>query len=96
MFQLFAHDRYYPEGGWSDYRGSFNTLDEAKKKAITLTKLNGEEINDLEAHIVRDGKFITVWDGKKWTDEFCRRCGIALGWGIYKDGKGCTYCNPMD
>lgn len=28
-FLLFAGFNYYPEGGWSDFRGSFDTAEEA-------------------------------------------------------------------
>lgn len=29
-YLLFAFDGYYPEGGWSDYRGDYDTLREAE------------------------------------------------------------------
>jgi hypothetical protein len=29
-YLLFCGDDYYPLGGWDDFRGSFDTLDEAK------------------------------------------------------------------
>jgi hypothetical protein len=29
-FLLFAGDVYYPSGGWDDFQGSFDTVDEAK------------------------------------------------------------------
>lgn len=32
-YHLFAYDQYYPGGGMDDYRGSFETLTEAKKQA---------------------------------------------------------------
>jgi len=28
-YLLFAFDNYYPSGGWSDFRGDFETLEEA-------------------------------------------------------------------
>lgn len=28
-YALFSGDAYYPAGGWDDFRGSFDTLDEA-------------------------------------------------------------------
>ena len=32
-FMLFAGDRHYPLGGWSDFRGSYGTCDEASDAA---------------------------------------------------------------
>lgn len=32
-YALFAGNQYYPAGGWSDYRGAFDTMDEAREKA---------------------------------------------------------------
>lgn len=29
-FALFCYDRQYPYGGWNDFKGSFDTLNEAK------------------------------------------------------------------
>lgn len=29
-FLLFAYDSHYPAGGWGDFMGSFDTLDEAR------------------------------------------------------------------
>jgi hypothetical protein len=37
QFLLFAGDEYYPGGGWSDFRGSFKTVEEAEEKAIKPT-----------------------------------------------------------
>ena len=36
-YLLFAGDEYYPAGGWQDYRGRFNSLNEAIKAAAKLT-----------------------------------------------------------
>ena len=30
-YLLFAGHRYYPDGGFDDFRGSFNSIDEAKE-----------------------------------------------------------------
>ena len=30
QFLLFAGDQYYPNGGWGDFEGSFDSIDEAK------------------------------------------------------------------
>lgn len=35
-FILFAGDDYYPSGGWKDFRGDFNSRDEARDEAIRL------------------------------------------------------------
>lgn len=32
-YLLFAFDKYYPVGGWDDYRGAYATLEEAWKGA---------------------------------------------------------------
>ena len=29
MFALFAGDSYYPSGGWDDFRGMFDSLEDA-------------------------------------------------------------------
>jgi hypothetical protein len=29
-YLVFAFDEYYPDGGWNDFRGDFDTLDEAQ------------------------------------------------------------------
>ena len=29
QYLVFAYDRYYPGGGWSDFKGSFDTEEEA-------------------------------------------------------------------
>ena len=31
MYHVFAFDQYYPTGGIQDYKGSFETLEEAKE-----------------------------------------------------------------
>ncbi len=35
-FLLFAGDQYYPCGGWRDFQGSFDTLEEALAKAADI------------------------------------------------------------
>lgn len=30
-FLLFTYDDFYPSGGWNDFKGSFDTLEEAKE-----------------------------------------------------------------
>ena len=29
-FMLFGHDSYYPSGGWNDFEGDFDTIEEAQ------------------------------------------------------------------
>lgn len=38
-FLLFASDYYYPGGGWNDFQGSFESLDEAMDKARDMLRL---------------------------------------------------------
>ena len=33
-FLLFMGEHYYPEGGWHDFMGSFETLEDAKSAAL--------------------------------------------------------------
>lgn len=35
---LFAGSHYYPEGGMNDYRGTFNSIEEAKSHFTTVKK----------------------------------------------------------
>ena len=30
-YLVFTYDCYYPQGGWNDFRASFETLEEARK-----------------------------------------------------------------
>ena len=39
-FLLFAGEEYYPSGGWYDFRGAFDTVEEAK---LAVFKLRGCE-----------------------------------------------------
>lgn len=48
MYLLFAGEKYYPKGGWLDYKGSFETWKESKDFFIALhekTKANYPYIN---------------------------------------------------
>lgn len=40
-FLLFAGDRYYPEGGWNDYKRGFDSRREAEKAARRRPCLDG-------------------------------------------------------
>lgn len=33
-YLLFMYDNYYPYGGWSDFKGDFDTVEEAYSAAI--------------------------------------------------------------
>ncbi len=35
MYLLFAFETYYPSGGWGDFKGKFDTIDQAIEKAKT-------------------------------------------------------------
>lgn len=35
-FLVFAYDRYYPSGGWNDFKDSFDTYEEAEAYATSL------------------------------------------------------------
>lgn len=37
-FIVFAHDQYYPSGGWADSRDSFDTLEEALDYILKIDK----------------------------------------------------------
>ena len=50
-FVLFCGGNYYPNGGWNDHSGSFDTLEEAKAEARRLT--GGEPW--LWTHVERPG-----------------------------------------
>ncbi len=55
-FLLFDGDTYYPAGGWHDFAGSFDTLDEAQAEAknrgadwfhiVDSTKVEPEIVED--------------------------------------------------
>lgn len=62
MFLLFAGYQYYPAGGWADYSGSYQTLEEAKA-AFGPTKHTW-------AHIVHEGRIVADSDeGNPWEDK---------------------------
>jgi menaquinone-dependent protoporphyrinogen IX oxidase len=45
-YLLFAGEDYYPRGGWSDFIGDFDTIDEAKNYKIEY--IDWIQIVDLE------------------------------------------------
>lgn len=44
-YLLFMYDQYYPSGGWGDFKGSFDTLEEALAYTPT-THLDCREVVD--------------------------------------------------
>lgn len=63
MFLMFSGSYYYPEGGWRDLVGVYNTLEEAKNEAHT----KGEHwlhIVDAESlEIVSSGQLVKLSKG---------------------------------
>jgi hypothetical protein len=47
---VFAYEAYYPGGGWSDYKGSYDSCDEAFREAdkFDIEYCGGIEIIDSE------------------------------------------------
>jgi len=56
-FHLFAFDIYYPCGGLSDYKGSFDSIDEAKNHIINESRWDHYEIV-----VEQNRKLVVVWD----------------------------------
>lgn len=59
-FLLFGYDAYYPSGGWNDFEGSFDTIDEAKENAASGTQFHDIVDRDLEA-VVLERFNVTEW-----------------------------------
>ncbi len=57
-FLLFDGDNYYPCGGWGDFRGAYDTLDEAIKAAESCEQsFSWWHIVDMETlQIVKEGE----------------------------------------
>ena len=52
-FLLFTHDTYYPGGGWHDFKGDFDTKEEAEELgAKYLTWDNPQKWENDQWHIV--------------------------------------------
>ena len=48
-YLVFAYDQFYPSGGWNDFVGAFDTLEEAESKGReTLADNEAYDIVDLE------------------------------------------------
>lgn len=54
-YHLFYGERFYPSGGYKDYQGNFNSIEEAKKAAEDISE---RENKDAWAHIVLEDKII--------------------------------------
>jgi hypothetical protein len=62
-YLLFAGDNFYPEGGWNDYCGSFDTIDEA------IDYLNGNVVDwwhivDIKYGVIVKSKSSGKYDSK--------------------------------
>lgn len=49
---VFAYDTYYPLGGWNDFKGAFDTLEEARKIAQQTMTDNYQIVDVVEDRIV--------------------------------------------
>lgn len=81
-FLLFAGQAYYPQGGWEDWRGSFDTLAEAKAAFLAWRHDDGDPggnltwghiANDAEGEIVSEMWSEYVTGGPGWSDEIIAR-----------------------
>lgn len=57
MFLLFLGDKYYPMGGWNDFKGSFVTLKEAQEPIYNVGAFGAFDW----AHIVDSSTGKIVW-----------------------------------
>lgn len=53
-YMLFSGYYYYPNGGWEDFKGFFDSVEDA----MVFLKKNYPEPYDSWAHIVKEGKII--------------------------------------
>jgi len=62
-YLLFYGMTYYPNGGWEDFQGSFDTLEEAKAAVPAI----GQGYPGW-GHIVHDGAIVTAFydDEQEW------------------------------
>ena len=56
-YLLFCGDTYYPLGGWEDFKGSFDTLEDARA-AMPIHEYSW-------AHIAFDGAIVEGYSGGK-------------------------------
>jgi hypothetical protein len=61
-YLLFAGCQYYPSGGWDDFKGSFDTIDEAKEQIKILDIEDWWHIVDLDnlerVHVGNNGLYV--------------------------------------
>ncbi len=55
---LFYGDEYYPAGGWEDFYGYFDSVEEAEKTLLSL------DPSFSWGHIVKDGKIVKKYNSK--------------------------------
>lgn len=55
-YLLFMGSRYYPNGGWEDFKGSYDSLEEALFEQKRLVEINEHTYPWWQ--IIRDGEFI--------------------------------------
>lgn len=62
MFTVYMYPDYYPEGGFNDYKGAYDTLELAIAQVTTLLEIGHS------AHIVFDGAIVYEFDWS-WSSE---------------------------
>ncbi len=45
-FVVFKFDQYYPSGGWNDFTGSFDTVEEARASIVERSHFDHAQILD--------------------------------------------------
>ena len=75
MYHLFSGRAYYPNGGMSDYQGSFDSLDEARNHFDSL--IGRSVINDDWAQVAHEHEgrlqLIQVWAGEWLNPDWWRK-----------------------
>lgn len=89
----FAGPKYYPEGGWGDFRGDFDTLDEAIRSCEAegpdnATGLWAHVVDTHEVRVIMVGDWQNTgpkWDEGSWTWETADKGEWPAG------GRHCDY-----
>lgn len=71
LFLLFGYDTYYPGGGWCDFRGAFETIEQAKSRAEEQPYSNSFEVVDInKLKVVSEGNCYGAYKNKTidWKD----------------------------
>jgi hypothetical protein len=65
-YVVFAGYYYYPSGGWSDFKDSFDTLEEAEEMALYFYSISKDWVQIID---LKSGKETYVEDPKEaeWT-----------------------------